>query len=74
MTLTTLLCHIFCLYLANLGIYIILPYLPRLLSPDEIKEYCGLIRTDDLLGGLWVPGLYSFLLINDESSWIVIYE
>jgi hypothetical protein len=28
----------------------------RLLTPEEIKEYCGLIRTDDLLGGLWVPG------------------
>jgi hypothetical protein len=28
----------------------------RLLSPEEIKEYCGLIRTDDLIGGLWVPG------------------
>jgi len=28
----------------------------KILSPEEVKEYCGLIRTDDLLGGLWVPG------------------
>jgi len=26
------------------------------LSPREVQHYCGLVRTDDLLGGLWVPG------------------
>ena len=29
----------------------------RLLTPAEVKEYCGLVRTDDLIGGLWVPGI-----------------
>ncbi|XP_023346835.1 pyruvate dehydrogenase phosphatase regulatory subunit, mitochondrial, partial [Eurytemora carolleeae] len=28
----------------------------KILTQNEVKEYCGLIRTDDLLGGLWVPG------------------
>merc|ERR1719370_811128 len=28
----------------------------KLLSPDEVKHYCGLVNTGDLVGGLWVPG------------------
>ena len=23
---------------------------------SQVKEYCGLVKTEDLLGGLWVPG------------------
>jgi len=28
----------------------------KLLSPAEVKHYCGLVNTGDLVGGLWVPG------------------
>ena len=28
----------------------------ELVSPDRISELCPLLRTDDLVGGLWVPG------------------
>ena len=28
----------------------------KLLDPAQVKSYCALIKTDDLLGGLWVPG------------------
>ena len=28
----------------------------ELASPDRISELCPLLRTDDLVGGLWVPG------------------
>jgi len=28
----------------------------KLLSPAQVKSYCALVKTDDLLGGLWVPG------------------
>jgi pyruvate dehydrogenase phosphatase regulatory subunit len=28
----------------------------KVLSPAQVKHYCGLVRTDDLAGGLWVPG------------------
>ena len=38
--------------------YCDLIFLFRMLSPNEVKEYCGLVRTDDLLGGLWVPGRF----------------
>ena len=27
----------------------------KLLTPEMIPEYCGLVNTEDLLGGLWVP-------------------
>ena len=28
----------------------------KILNPDQVKQYCGLVNTDDLIGGLWVPG------------------
>jgi len=28
----------------------------KLLSQHEVKEYCGLVNNEDLVGGLWVPG------------------
>jgi len=28
----------------------------RVLKPDQVKQYCGLVNTEDLVGGLWVPG------------------
>jgi hypothetical protein len=28
----------------------------KILTPKEVKDYCGLVNTDDLIGGLWVPG------------------
>merc|ERR1719367_2359173 len=28
----------------------------KMLTPDQVKQYCGLVHTEDLLGGLWVPG------------------
>ena len=28
----------------------------KILTPKEVHHYCGLVRTDDLIGGLWVPG------------------
>ena len=28
----------------------------EIVTPDRISELCPLVRTDDLLGGLWIPG------------------
>lgn len=28
----------------------------HLLSPEDIKQLCPLLKTDDLVGGLWIPG------------------
>lgn len=28
----------------------------ELLTPEQIEEKCPLIKTDDLIGGLWIPG------------------
>jgi len=28
----------------------------KILNPEQVKQYCGLVHTEDLLGGLWVPG------------------
>ena len=28
----------------------------EIVTPDRISELCPLLRTDDLVGGLWVPG------------------
>lgn len=28
----------------------------HLVSPKEIQEICPLLRVDDLVGGLWIPG------------------
>lgn len=28
----------------------------KLVSPDECAELCPIIQTDDLIGGLWIPG------------------
>nr|CAI5832874.1 unnamed protein product [Callosobruchus analis] len=28
----------------------------EILSPEECKEKCSLIRIDDIIGGLWIPG------------------
>ena len=28
----------------------------KILNPDQVKQYCGLVNTEDLIGGLWVPG------------------
>lgn len=27
-----------------------------LVSPEEAKQLCPLLRVDDLIGGLWIPG------------------
>ena len=32
-------------------------FLPEIkLLEDQVKQYCGLVNTEDLIGGLWVPG------------------
>lgn len=28
----------------------------KLISADQVKEYCGLVHSEDLIGGMWVPG------------------
>lgn len=28
----------------------------HLVSPQEISNICPLVKTDDLYGGLWIPG------------------
>lgn len=28
----------------------------ELVTPEEIKEKCPIIKVDDLVGGLWIPG------------------
>ena len=27
----------------------------QMLTPDEVRLHCPLLRTEDLLGGLWIP-------------------
>ena len=50
--------HSFVRSFISLFVNSLIIYLLRILTQNEVKEYCGLIRTDDLLGGLWVPGVH----------------
>ena len=33
-------------------------------SQQEVKEYCGLVNNEDLVGGLWVPGIVIIIIFS----------
>ena len=44
----------------------------KILSQHEVKEYCGLVNNEDLVGGLWVPGII-VMLCNFECRIILVW-
>ena len=36
----------------------------KILSQQEVKEYCGLVNNEDLVGGLWVPGIVIIIIFS----------